>query len=81
MEQEPDGRAGGLPKQIKQISEVVWELPTSYKKGMRVPARIYATKKLLDAMDAGVIEQVTNVATLPGIVKHAFCMPDGHWGS
>jgi tRNA-splicing ligase RtcB (3'-phosphate/5'-hydroxy nucleic acid ligase) len=31
-------------------------------------------------MDAGVFDQVTNVATLPGIVKHAFCMPDGHWG-
>jgi tRNA-splicing ligase RtcB len=31
-------------------------------------------------MDAGVFEQVTNVATLPGIVRHAYCMPDGHWG-
>ena len=36
---------------------------------MNVPARIYATKKLLEAMDGGVIEQVTNVASLPGIVK------------
>jgi tRNA-splicing ligase RtcB len=31
-------------------------------------------------MDDGVFEQVTNVATLPGILKYAFCMPDGHWG-
>jgi tRNA-splicing ligase RtcB len=47
---------------------------------MRVPARIYATEKLLEAMDEGVFEQVTNVATLPGIVRYAYCMPDGHWG-
>ena len=48
--------------------------------GMLVPARIYATKKLLDEMDNGVFDQVTNVACLPGIQKAAYCMPDGHWG-
>ena len=68
------------PKDIKQVNKTVWEIPTSYKKGMLVPARIYATKKLLDEMDAGVFNQVTNVACLPGIQKYAFCMPDGHWG-
>jgi tRNA-splicing ligase RtcB (3'-phosphate/5'-hydroxy nucleic acid ligase) len=47
---------------------------------MRVPARIYATKKLLDAMDSGVIEQVTNVACLPGIVRYSYAMADAHWG-
>lgn len=68
------------PKEIKRISEVVWEIPETYKKGMLVPARIYATKQLLDSMDEGVFEQVTNVACLPGIQKYALCMPDGHWG-
>ncbi|MDE3259010.1 MAG: RtcB family protein [Gemmatimonadota bacterium] len=47
---------------------------------MLVPARIYATQKLMSEMDRGVIDQVTNVATLPGILNYAFCMPDGHWG-
>jgi tRNA-splicing ligase RtcB len=47
---------------------------------MNVPARIYASKTLLDAMDEGVFDQIANVATLPGIVGHACCMPDGHWG-
>ena len=70
----------GPPKEIKQISDVIWEIPTSYKKGMLVPARIYATKSLLQGMDAGVFEQVTNVACLPGIQKYSYCMPDGHWG-
>ncbi|HOV88131.1 MAG TPA: RtcB family protein [Syntrophobacteraceae bacterium] len=67
-------------KDIRRISETVWEIPTSFKEGMRVPARIYATEKLLREMDDGVVDQVTNVATLPGIVNHAYCMPDGHWG-
>ena len=63
-----------MPKDIKKISETVWEIPTSYKEGMRVPARIYATEALLREMDGGVFDQVTNVATLPGILKYAFCL-------
>ena len=63
---------------IKKISNVVWEIPQTYKEGMNVPARIYATEKLLKEMDAGVFNQVTNVACLPGIQKYAMCMPDGH---
>ncbi len=73
-------KANGLPPEIKKVSDVVWEIPTSYKKGMLVPARIYATEKLLKAMDEGVFKQVTNVACLPGIQKYSYCMPDGHWG-
>ncbi len=69
-----------IPKGILKISETVWEIPVTHKQGMRVPARIYATEKLLRDMDDGVFEQLTNVATLPGILQHAYCMPDGHWG-
>ncbi|MBD3346635.1 MAG: RNA-splicing ligase RtcB [Chitinivibrionales bacterium] len=69
-----------VPENIKQISEAVWELDRGHKSGMRVPARIIATHKLLEAMDKGVFDQTVNVATLPGITKYSFCMPDGHWG-
>jgi tRNA-splicing ligase RtcB len=62
------------------VGDCVWEIPPSEKPGMRVPARIYATESLLARMDEGVFEQVTNVACLPGIVRAALCMPDGHWG-
>jgi tRNA-splicing ligase RtcB len=68
------------PADMVRISDTIWEIPPSHKAGMRVPARIYATEKLLDAMDEGVFAQVTNVATLPGILRYAYCMPDGHWG-
>lgn len=69
-----------VPADIIKISETIWEIPPSHKPGMRVPARIYATEKLLHEMDAGVFDQVSNVATLPGIVRYVYCMPDDHWG-
>jgi len=65
---------------VRKISDQIWEIPMSEKPGMLVPARIYATEKILSAMDSGVFEQVTNVACLPGIRRYALCMPDGHWG-
>jgi tRNA-splicing ligase RtcB (3'-phosphate/5'-hydroxy nucleic acid ligase) len=65
---------------LKKISDVVWELPATYKDGMRVPARIIATEKLVREMDEAVYQQISNVATLPGIARYALCMPDGHSG-
>ena len=69
-----------VPSGCIKINDTLWEIPRSYKEGMQVPARIYASKRLLDSMDSSVFEQVTNVATLPGIVGYSFCMPDGHSG-
>jgi tRNA-splicing ligase RtcB (3'-phosphate/5'-hydroxy nucleic acid ligase) len=66
--------------EMKKIQEGIWEIPTTAKEGMRVPARIVASDKLIKEMDQGVFNQITNVACLPGIQKHALCMPDGHWG-
>jgi tRNA-splicing ligase RtcB len=65
---------------LHKISDTIWELPTTFKTSMQVPARIYATEKLVREMDEAVFDQVTNVATLPGIIRYACCMPDGHSG-
>jgi tRNA-splicing ligase RtcB (3'-phosphate/5'-hydroxy nucleic acid ligase) len=65
---------------LQKISDTVWELPATYKQGMRVPARIIATEKLVREMDEAVYQQISNVATLPGIARYALCMPDGHSG-
>ncbi|MCX8191900.1 MAG: RtcB family protein, partial [Nitrososphaerales archaeon] len=65
---------------LHRISEIVWEIPQSYKEGMRVPARIYATDNLMRNMDRMVFEQITNVACLPGIQKYAIAMADAHTG-
>ncbi|MCT7973745.1 RtcB family protein [Laspinema olomoucense] len=67
-------------KPLERISDYLWEIPTSYKPGMRVPARIYATEQLIHDMDEAVADQISNVATLPGITQSALCMPDGHFG-
>jgi tRNA-splicing ligase RtcB len=63
-----------------RAGDCIWEIPPSEKPGMLVPARIYASESLLGSMDQSVFEQVTNVACLPGIVRAALCMPDGHSG-
>src|SRR5438874_7713853 len=65
---------------LQKISDTVWELPPTYKDGMRVPARIIGTEKRVHKMDETGYEQISNVATLPGITRHALCMPDGHSG-
>ncbi|MCK5126551.1 MAG: RtcB family protein [candidate division Zixibacteria bacterium] len=67
-------------KQMIKISDNIWEIPTSVKSGMRVPARILSSEKLIGGIDNGVIDQITNVACLPGIQKYALCMPDAHLG-
>lgn len=68
------------PKEVKRVSETLWELPRSFSPGMLVPARIYATEKLMQQMETTVFDQAANVAKLNGIQKYSFCMPDGHWG-
>lgn len=65
---------------LKKINDVTWEISPDFKPGMRVPARIIATEKLLGAMDDGVFEQITNVAMMPGIVGYAIALPDAHYG-
>jgi tRNA-splicing ligase RtcB len=64
--------------QLKQVSDFEWHIAPSGK--MRVPAVIYADRALIAEMDDKVHEQITNVATLPGIVQAAYAMPDAHWG-
>jgi len=65
---------------IDRVTENIWEIDTSFKKGMSVPARLFSSKELIDGIDDRVIDQITNVACLPGIQKYAYCMPDGHLG-
>jgi len=64
--------------QFIQDAENTWRIAPFGK--MRVPAILYASPALIDAMDQKVFEQITNVAALPGIVKAAYAMPDAHWG-
>jgi tRNA-splicing ligase RtcB (3'-phosphate/5'-hydroxy nucleic acid ligase) len=63
---------------LTRVSDTEWHIPAAGK--MRVPGVIFASPQLMQEMDDKVYEQVSNVATLPGIVKASFAMPDAHWG-
>ncbi|MFC2025797.1 RtcB family protein [Chloroflexota bacterium] len=64
-----------------QISSYEWEIPASFRSDMRVPVRIFATRKLLEkVMTDRSLEQAVNSATLPGLVGQVMVMPDMHQG-
>ncbi|QSG12264.1 RNA 3'-P ligase, RtcB family protein [Halapricum desulfuricans] len=64
---------------LQRVREYVWEIPREGE--MNVPARVLASESLLDEIsDDKTLEQLKNTTHLPGIRKHALCMPDGHQG-
>ena len=66
---------------LEKIQNYVWEIPKSYKDGMKVPARVFANKDLLEKIKQDkTLEQITNVAFLPGIQKFSIALPDAHQG-
>ena len=66
---------------LKKIDDYRWEIPRSYKAGMAVPGLIFASESMLShILEERALEQVVNVAFLPGIVDHSLAMPDIHWG-
>ena len=66
--------------ELKKLSENLWEIPQSGE--MRVPGRIYISQKMAEKslQNDQALQQVINVAHLPGIQKYSLAMPDIHWG-
>jgi tRNA-splicing ligase RtcB len=66
---------------LEKVDDYRWRIPKSYKAGMRVPGLIYTNEEMLKhILEEQVLEQVANVAFLPGIIGHSLAMPDIHWG-
>ena len=66
---------------LVRIDDTTWEIPASSRADMRVPARIFADDEILDEIaDDLSLEQLRNVATLPGVVGAVIAMPDIHQG-
>lgn len=66
---------------VRNIGECLWEIPRFFRNDMRVPARFYASDAMLDQILADrSLDQLVNVATLPGIAGYALAMPDIHEG-
>lgn len=68
-------------KDLKKINDYLWEIPKDFWPRMKVPARIYASEKILEGIfrDRS-LEQLMNVAAMPGVVDKVIVMPDAHEG-
>ena len=65
---------------VRKLSENDWEIPVGHIPNMRVPGRLFVSESLLKDIEPGTIDQIANVATLPGIQKYSMAMPDAHLG-
>jgi len=71
----------GSTRGFQKIGEFLYEIPVSFREGMRVPARFYADDELVAAMTGDrSLEQLVNTAALPGVVRYVLAMPDMHQG-
>ena len=70
-------------ERLEQIGPWAWRVkrePGASAREIRAEAVLYGDADLLRTMDDKVLEQITNVARLPGLVGPALAMPDAHWG-
>ena len=68
-------------KDFIKKTDWLWEIPKGFRREMRVPARIYVSEKMLkNIFKDRTIEQLINVASLPGIINYSIAMPDAHEG-
>jgi len=66
---------------LLKLSDYKWRIPKGYKPGMRVDGIVFATEEMIEEIrHDDSLEQVANVATLPGIVGASYAMPDIHLG-
>ena len=65
---------------VTRIGENEWEVPVGYVPGMRVPGRFFLSEALAGILEPGALQQLANVATMPGIIRNSLAMPDIHWG-
>ena len=64
---------------MKKVSKNIYEIEK--EEHMNVPARIFASEKILEAIKKDkTVEQIKNVACLPGILDYAIALPDAHQG-
>jgi tRNA-splicing ligase RtcB (3'-phosphate/5'-hydroxy nucleic acid ligase) len=64
---------------LHQLDPYTWTVPIGLGE-RRAPVLLFGTPDLLGTMDDKVLEQIVNVARLPGLVGSAMTMPDAHWG-
>jgi tRNA-splicing ligase RtcB len=69
-----------MKDKLKQISTYEWEVDKNVRPRMNVKAKIIGNKKIIDGLENAAVEQLTNVACLPGVIEPVIGLPDMHWG-
>ena len=69
-----------IKDEIKKVRDNVYEIPGSYNKNMRASGRFYIDDESFDALEEGDVQQIVNVACLPGIQRYSIGLPDIHFG-
>ena len=65
---------------VRQTGINEWEVPVGFVPGMRVPGKFFLSESLGKNLEPGAVQQLANVATMPGIIRNSLAMPDIHWG-
>ena len=60
-----------IKDEIKKVKDNVYEIPGSYNKDMRASGRFYIADEYIDELEEGAIEQIVNVACLPGVQRYS----------
>jgi len=70
-----------IKENFRKIKDNLWEIPQSFRQDMKVPARAYVSEKMLqESFKDRSLEQLVNIAALPGVQKYVLAMPDMHEG-
>ena len=69
-----------IKDEVKKVRDNVYEISGSYNKKMRASGRFYIADESFDALEEGAIEQIVNVACLPGVQRYSIGLPDIHFG-
>ena len=69
-----------IKDEIKKVRDNVYEIPGSYNKKMRASGRFYIADEFFDDLEEGAVEQIVNIACLPGVQRYSIGLPDIHFG-
>ena len=69
-----------IKDEIKKVRDNVYEIPGSFNKKMRASGRLYLDDESFENLEEGAVEQIVNVACLPGVQRYSIGLPDIHFG-
>ena len=64
-----------IKDEIKKVRDNVYEIPGSFNKQMRASGRFYIADEHFDELEEGAVQQIVNVACLPGVQRYSWAPP------